>query len=223
MPITSPDSIYYADGTTPASIATITAAVATSVQNAFNVRELRNYSWADATSRNAQTGMTTGEIGYQIDNDTFYIYDGSTWKIYAKQETEYVPTFTNLTPTSTSFAYSISGGIATVIGICTNSTTTTTGIRMTLPSGYNINTAYVQADTAEFISHLGAATYYDLSLTTDFAGFVSAYNATSVLFGRYVASTANLTSGAVGGSSNPFGAAWASGDLITTTFSYPVA
>lgn len=35
MPTTSPDNIYYADGTTPASLATITAAIANSTQTAF--------------------------------------------------------------------------------------------------------------------------------------------------------------------------------------------
>ena len=35
MPTTTPDNIYYADGTTPASLATITAAQATSVQAAL--------------------------------------------------------------------------------------------------------------------------------------------------------------------------------------------
>jgi hypothetical protein len=57
MPTTSPDSIYYADGTTPASLADITAAMATSVQNAFNVREMQSFSWANSTAKSAQTGM----------------------------------------------------------------------------------------------------------------------------------------------------------------------
>jgi hypothetical protein len=223
MPTTSPDSIYYADGTTPASLADITAAMATSVQNAFNVREMQSFSWANSTAKSAQTGMIIGDIGYQIDNLVYYRWDGSFWNIWAKAPVAYTPTFTNLTPTSTSFVYSVASGVVTITGTCVNSTTTTTGIRMTLPTGFNINTTYVNVDTTNFITSLGTAVYYDLSATTGYPGNVSPYSASSVLFGRYIASTANLTIGAVGGATNPFGAAWASGDIVNVNFSYPVA
>jgi len=105
MPITSPDSIYYADGTTPASLSAITAAMATSVQNALNVREARTYSWADNTAKSAQTGMASGEVGYQIDNDIYYIYSGSAWRIWAKQPTDYTPTITGIGITSRGFIF----------------------------------------------------------------------------------------------------------------------
>ena len=223
MPTTSPDSIYYADGTTPASLADITSAMATSVQTALNVRELHSFSWANSTEKSAQTGMAIGDIGYQIDNLIYYRWNGSSWKIWNKAAVAYSPTFTNLTPTSTNFVYSIAAGVVRITGTCVNSTTTTTGIRMTLPTGFNIDTTYVSTDTTNFITSLGTAMFYDLSAVTGYPGNVSPYSATSVLFGRYIASTANLTVGAVGGATQPFGAAWASGDILTANFSYPVA
>lgn len=223
MPTTTPDSIYYADGTTPASLADITAAIATSVQNAFNLREMHTFAWANSTEKAAQTGMAIGDIGYQFDNLIYYRWNGSAWTIWEKAPVAYTPTFTNLTPTSTSFVYSVAAGVVRITGTCVNSTTTTTGIRMSLPTGFNIDTTYVNVDTTNFIASLGTAVYYDLSATTGYPGSISPYTADAVLFGRYIASTANLTIGAVGGATNPFGVAWASGDIVNVNFSYPVA
>lgn len=220
MPTTSPDSIYYADGTTPASLATITAAIATSVQNALNVRETKSYSWADATAKSAQTGMSTGEIGYQVDNDTYYIYDGGAWQTWAKQPTAYTPTFTNMTATSSNFVYAISGGRAFVTGEVVNSTTTTAGIRFTLP--VNIDTTYVDVDTTYLKSSLGTLVCFDASTNEEYPGIVSAYSASAVLLGRFVVGATNVNLGNIGGN-QPFGAAWASGDIINVNFSYPVA
>lgn len=84
MPTTSPDNIYYADGSTPMSAEAISAAEATSVQNALNslinnTRQIRAFVWADTAARNDQIGMTEGDIGYQLDSDTNYQYTGSVW------------------------------------------------------------------------------------------------------------------------------------------------
>ena len=84
MPTTSPDNIYYADGSTPMSAETISAAEATSVQEALNAkindtRQIQTFVWADTAARNAQTGMTEGDFGYQLDNDLTYRYTGSIW------------------------------------------------------------------------------------------------------------------------------------------------
>jgi hypothetical protein len=221
MPTTSPDSIYYADGTTPASIATITSAMATSVQNALLFREAHSFAWANTTERSAQTGMAVGDIGYQIDNLVYYRWNGSAWKIWAKAPAGYTPTLVNITASSLVASYSIASGIVTVNGTINNSTTTTSGITMTLPTGFNIDTTYVY--TGSLFHKLGTASYLDASASVVYDGFVAPNSATVVQFGRFVSSTANLTVGAVGGATNPFGAAWASGDLIAFNFSYPVA
>ncbi|MGK3946137.1 hypothetical protein ABK046_48280, partial [Streptomyces caeruleatus] len=79
MPTTSPDGIYFADGATAMSAESISAAEATSVQDALDDlvhdnRQLQAYDWANSAARTAQTGMTEGAIGYQRDTDTYYTY-----------------------------------------------------------------------------------------------------------------------------------------------------
>ena len=223
MPTTSPDSIYYADGTTPASLATITAAIATSVQNALNVRELKSYSWADSTAKAAQTGMSNGEVGYQIDNATYYIYNGS-WIIWAKAPSAYTPTITGITSTAftRSFIYSVSGGVANITGniVFTGSTTGSGTLRLSLPTGFNIDTTDTIADTTYFKSNLGGVSFWDNSATTDVVGAVSAYDATSVSLNFFnTAATALAFVGAT--RTDPF--TLTTSDSIQVNFSYPVA
>jgi hypothetical protein len=221
MPTTSPDSIYYADGTTPASLADITAAIATSVQNALNVREARTYSWADDTAKAAQTGMATGEIGYQIDNDVYYIYSGSAWRIWAKQPTQYTPTISNFVNSSRSFIFSISGGVVSVSGyaICSGAVGE---ILISLPPTFNVNASLLPTSTAVLI---GVGGVDDASSSANFslgvrvsnqstvALVANAYNAsgTGILYSTTVATSASI----------PLG--WGIGDVFSVNFSYPVA
>lgn len=218
MPTTSPDSIYYADGTTPASLADITAAMATSVQNALNLREGHSFSWANSAGRSAQTGMAAGDIGYQIDTDVFYIYTGAAWVIWAKQPATYTPTFTNFTASSSAFVYSIASGMVNVQGKFTCAATLPTGsITFTTPSGYNINTTQLGTVQAAII---GTGGVDDASTTTDYLAGVRVVSSTSVaLVGYNAAATASLT---VSTSSATVPLTWASGDIAYVRFSYPV-
>lgn len=223
MPTTSPDSIYYADGTTPASLADITAAMATSVQDALNLREGHSFSWADATARAAQTGMSTGDTGYQVDNDTFYIYNGSAWKIWAKQSTAYTPTFTSFTASSSTFYYSIAAGVVTVTGKATCSSTLPTGsIRFTTPSGYNIDTTPLAAAEAAIIGYGGID---DASTSSNYPISVRVSSSTQVAiiaptYNGAAAGTAYLTTSAT---SSTVPLTWAQSDVFYVTFQYPVA
>lgn len=217
MPTTSPDSIYYADGTTPASLADITAAIATSVQDALDVRETHSFSWADSTARAAQTGMTAGDIGYQVDNDVFYIYTGAAWAIWAKQPTAYTPTFTNFTASSTNFTFSVAGGFVNVSGKAVSSSTVGGGITISTPSGFDIDmTTLGAADRASQIGVGGvtdtsASTYYNLGVRTSSSNLVvvSATN-TAGTYASIVATAAGVP------------ITWASGDILYVNFSYPV-
>lgn len=218
MPTTSPDSIYYADGTTPASLADITSAMATSVQNALNLREGHSFKWANATEKSAQSGMAKGDIGYQVDNDTFYIYNGLSWKIWAKELTAYSPTFTAFTPSSSTFTYSISGGIVRVFGKAVCSATLPTGaITLTTPDGYNIDMTTLGAVQAAII---GTGGIDDISQSVDYLVGVRAAASTSVTVIAYSASGASVATSAIT-SINPL--TWATGDTLYVNFSYPVA
>lgn len=91
---------YYADASTPASIATITAAMADAEADQIAVRQIQSYKWADAAARTAATGMTEGDIGYQLDTNVNYLYDGAAWGASQGQVTAWVtysPTLTNFT------------------------------------------------------------------------------------------------------------------------------
>lgn len=86
MNLTSPDNIAYASTSDDLSVEDITAAMATSVQDALDdlvndTRQRQTYRWADTTARTGQTGMQAGDEGYQIDTATDYIYTGSAWVV----------------------------------------------------------------------------------------------------------------------------------------------
>jgi len=218
MPTTSPDSIYYADGTTPASLSNITAAIATSVQNALNIREQKNYVWADTTAQSAQTGMAVGDIGYKVDNDVYYIYSGSAWRIWAKQPTAYTPTITGLSTSSRSFIYSISGGVVSVSGYGISSGVATGQVVISLPSTFNVNAALLPTSNAVII---GTGGLDDASSATNnySLGVRVVTNSTVGLMGYNAASTTLL----VVDTSASIPVAWASGDVFNVNFSYPVA
>jgi hypothetical protein len=59
----------------------ISAAQATSVQAALALRQRYEFVWANAAARTAQTGMTTGSTGYQVDTRSEYIYESSLWRL----------------------------------------------------------------------------------------------------------------------------------------------
>ena len=218
MPTTSPDSIYYADGTTPASLADITAAMATSVQNSLNLREGHSFSWPNSASRSAQTGMSTGDIGYQVDSDVFYIYTGATWTIWAKQSASYTPTFTAFTTSASSFVYSISSGIVSVQGKFTCAATLPTGsITFTTPTGYNISSVYLASAQAAII---GTGGVDDASTTSDYPIAVRATSVSSVSLVAFNAAGTYLTAVAT---SATIPLTWASGDNVYVQFQYPVA
>jgi hypothetical protein len=214
MPTTSPDSIYYADGTTPASLADITSAMATSVQNAMNLREAHNFSWPNTAARTAQTGMATGDIGYQIDTGVFYIYSGSAWRIWEKAPATYTPTFVGFSSTVFSFTYSIAAGFVRVIGKATLSSAVTATMTISTPSGFNIDVTSVGA--AIPASQIGfggvdGATDHPLGVRVSTSSTValSAFNAA----GTYL--TVVNTAAAI-----PL--TWAIGNILYVSFTYPV-
>lgn len=81
MPTTTPDNIYYQDAATLYGGAATSATEASSIQTAFNSRQMFTFRWADASARTGQTGMRQGDTGYQIDTRTSYVYDNSVWRL----------------------------------------------------------------------------------------------------------------------------------------------
>lgn len=54
-------------------------AVETAVDDLEDARAIQTFRWADATERNAQTGMQAGDVGYQVDTSVYYRYLGGSW------------------------------------------------------------------------------------------------------------------------------------------------
>jgi len=225
MPVTTNNSIYYADGSTVLSIADISAATATSVQNAFDLRQKQSFRWKDLTTRNNQINMAKGDIGYVESNDTEYIYDGSYWKTWSKAQTSYTATITNFnltSPTVTIANYSISSGVCFVQFISTLATggalTATFGdISLSLPVACSATTDFVSKQAAlsgsiQMRNNAGTSVYGGLvRLHGNDPGYVNILRSAATPVGTYLAVSA----------STPF--TWATaGDSISGAFSYPV-
>lgn len=65
----------------PSNSSTFNAAFALIAGGVDTMRPIRSFKWADAAARNAQTGMSEGDIGDQADTNTTYRYDGTQWLI----------------------------------------------------------------------------------------------------------------------------------------------
>jgi len=98
---TSPDAIYYSttgDAVDPATESSLQAAsVQTALTSITTGRAQKNYSWANAAARTAQTGMATNDLGYQIDTTITYRYSGSAWVAWNSPWFTRTPTLTGVT------------------------------------------------------------------------------------------------------------------------------
>lgn len=81
MPTTTGDNIFYRNTSTPAALESESATQAQSVQVALDNRKVKTFKWVNTAARNAQTGMTEGDVGDQADTDASYRYDGSAWRL----------------------------------------------------------------------------------------------------------------------------------------------
>jgi hypothetical protein len=220
---TSPDNIYKPDSTDQVTpLETPFNLLANSVQTALDKREVYSYRWADASERNATTGMRAGDTGYQADEDTVYRRVGSSWKVWERPEKTYVPIATNLNvgtggSAGTDARYMVSGGMVFV------------QIRSTLgTSGFSVgNVLYsvpLTMDTSGLtgsgLHPLGQASLFDTSGTTGYVANVFSHDANTVRVLRNLVSGANVVSASIT-STAPF--TWAAGDTIRLWFSYRIS
>lgn len=220
MPTTSPDNLYYADNTTPASLATITNTMANSVQDALDSRQARSYVWANSTARGAQTGMSTGDIGYQSDTEVYYRYSGAAWKIWSKALTQYSPTaagFTSGSQPTMVFEYNIAAGRVHVTGKATLISTVSGQITFSTPTNFNIDTSYYGSAHG---SQIGTGGVRDTNASTNMALGVFVNSATQMGISAYDISASYLRLTAT---TSTIPITWASTDIIYFTCSYPLA
>lgn len=161
MPTTSPDNIYYADSSTAMSAEAISAAVATSVQDALDskvndTRQIQSFVWANAAARTAQTGMAEGDWGYQQDTDVTYRYTTAWNPYYAGGLVQVVPS-------------SVTNGSVSAAGVVTSSSVALVRTRDAFPStfrvfqiDYDVTTSAAAGLNARFaVDATDATTAYD--------------------------------------------------------------
>tara|TARA_R110000822_G_scaffold92458_4_gene213292 strand:+ start:1086 stop:1763 length:678 start_codon:yes stop_codon:yes gene_type:complete len=225
MPATTPDAIYYADGNTPLSIEAISAATATSVQLALKNRQKQSFRWAVAGEKEATEGLI-GDIGYNVPDNTEYIYDGSAWKIWNKAKTEYSPVVSNFLlstgATTISAFYSVASGVCSVDVLAILGTGTTAGIgdvTVQIPLGYLVDYTADQSTSRMILN--GSVQLRNAAGTVMYGGVVRMSNTdvtttvnilcNSATAGRVIPITPTL----------PF--AWLTLDQLQASFTYRVA
>lgn len=209
MPTTTPDNIFYADSSSAMSAEAISAAEATSVQEAFDnlindSRQQQNYFWTDSSGRTSQTGMRVNDLGYQADTDITYRYNGTAWRVWEKTPTAYTPAVTGGTRTGGIVKYSIGSGMVYVSGSITLSAVSG-DFSIGIPSGLPIDTTFV-----------GAVAFEDVG-TNIFWGTALANSSTAIGFYASLASGTYASRGILS-STIPF--TWASGDSIRFSVHY---
>jgi hypothetical protein len=81
MATTTPDNLFSPDSIGMfGQFVSDLAAMQASVQVALNALSMRSYKWANSSERNAQTGMTEGDLGFQKDTLVTYVYSGGAWR-----------------------------------------------------------------------------------------------------------------------------------------------
>lgn len=162
---------YYADASTPAALATITAAMADAEADQVAVRAIQTYKWANAAARTAQTGMSEGDIGDQADTDVQYRYSGSAWAAVGISARKQLDT-TNSTVTP-----SIQFGIGKITGTATtfiSEAVTFPTAFTTVPSvtggvmGVKATGAFNEAGTTGTLGYFNATAVS----TTGYTGFI---------------------------------------------------
>jgi hypothetical protein len=118
--LTTPDNLVIWTVSDPDALSTASAAMQNSVQAALtsnsNARQIKSYKWANITARNAQAGMTEGDIGYQMDTKTVYLYF-TAWKPWNSEWITYAPTVAGITlgtGGTAYYAYKYSAGLVKV-------------------------------------------------------------------------------------------------------------
>lgn len=81
IPLKNGESVYVHDGSGSMSPAAISAAEGSNLANLMKNRERFDFVWANASDREAQTGMVQSSRGYQVDTKTEYLFDGGVWRL----------------------------------------------------------------------------------------------------------------------------------------------
>lgn len=174
MPVTSPDNIFYADGSTPLSVESISAAEATSIQEALtNSRAIRSYKWASQEEQDNQIDMQVGDEGFRTDTKVPYRYDGVNWV-----STKAFPIVT-VSSTGTGAVNTV-GLLSPITGLSLSTTIdvpATTKVRVTL--SYKGNTA---GDAVGYLAGVNITGATTLTLSSTSPEVASTYGPVNVTY-----------------------------------------
>jgi hypothetical protein len=202
------------------SFASTINSITTSIESELNKTVgFYNYSVANSTARNALVSPANGSIAFQLDTLEYWRYDSAStsWKLWEKAKTTYIPTVTNFGSTPTVVAsYAIAGGVCyydvdiTIVsltglyaGIPTISVPVTNSI-----NGYN--------------RLQGLSMFTNISLSDYFIGTAMFASTGTTITPWYVSSVNGRLIRPAAATGNPFTEAWAVGDKITLSVTYAV-
>lgn len=136
---TTPDNLPYPDNGDFYNPTADIQALAEGVQVALDNHEIYSYRWADSGERTAETGMRVGDLGYQVDTDTLYRYDGASWVVWVVTQRSWVITMDGLTMGSATLSanYSVTNGVVDAEVILTGGS----GASITGPLIFNLPTS----------------------------------------------------------------------------------
>lgn len=111
---TTPDNLPYPDNGDNYNVTAAFQALAEATQIALDDHQIYSYRWDDSSGRTAETGMRVGDLGYQVDTDTLYRYDGTSWQVWVVTARDWTPTVDGLTAGSSTVVanYSVTNGVA---------------------------------------------------------------------------------------------------------------
>lgn len=119
---TSPDNIWFLNGSDPApGPHTLTGQLAGSVQAALSQRQLHTFRWTTLSAKDAQTGMTYGDLGYCQENNIVYVYSVQTGNWDPVSATDLIPDPLMIMGNSTATIGGTAGTFNPLSGISTGS------------------------------------------------------------------------------------------------------
>lgn len=218
---TTNHEIAYSTTDDQVTIATSTANLAGSVENALNElitdnRQAQDYIWANAAARTAQEDMRTGDLGLQEDTGIVWRFIGGAWKMWDVPSTNITPavTGTNIGTTGTSTAvWSMASGRVFVEGIITLGGT---GIVV----GTTSIATPVTSTTAAANTPRGIIVFADVSPSGSYPGTVLYATTTTVI---PVVHTASGTYAQNAFTTTVIPITWAAGDYMSYSYSFIAA
>lgn len=222
--VTLPDLIEAHDDSDAFDPPAAYAALAASVQRAFAKRENYDFYWPDAAARTAEADGIAMSLGFQVDNKTVWMHNGTSWKLWSTlAPIAFTPTWTNLTVGNAVqlWTYSVAAGLVTVRGFLAFGTTTSIGAGpwtyMTVP--LPANGLITSAPNSGSDQSLGTAFLEDLA-TALCPGVVVTYSTGGVIYARFAAFNAAGTYTLATGILTAIPFTWGNGDFLNATYTF---